>query len=83
MKNYYILSIKKTQASDFAVFYRPNSYGYTVDINQAGKFTEEEALAVERTSHGGCKAISEDEIGKKKQYRTIIYPLVSKEAISL
>jgi hypothetical protein len=45
----------------------PNHCGYTVDINQAGRYTEEEAKDVENSTHGNCKAISEKSLEEKRK----------------
>lgn len=38
-------------------WYRPNSSGYTSDVTEAGRYTEEYAREHERASHGDCKAV--------------------------
>jgi hypothetical protein len=41
MKEYYVLSIKRTEGY-VLTWYRPKAQGYTIYLESAGKFTEEE-----------------------------------------
>jgi hypothetical protein len=46
-KLYLILSKKWSEnRSEFLVWYRPDSHGYTENLEEAGRFTEEEARAI-------------------------------------
>lgn len=38
---YYVISLKWTVGSDYLVFWRANAAGYTVDIEQAGRYSQE------------------------------------------
>lgn len=38
-------------------WYRPDSCGYTSDVTQAGRYSEEYAREQERASHGDCIAV--------------------------
>lgn len=53
VKEWLILSLKWSRSrngGEFAAWYRPDSCGYTMNLDEAGRFTEEEAR--ERTSGG-------------------------------
>jgi len=41
---YFVLSLKWTVGSDYIVFWRPNNAGYTVDIQQAGRYSQEQII---------------------------------------
>lgn len=38
---YFVISLKWTVGSDYLVFWRPNNAGYTVDIQQAGRYSQD------------------------------------------
>lgn len=43
-------------------WWRPNSAGYTPDLQQAGRFTQETAKAICKNCHGTSIAIPETEV---------------------
>jgi hypothetical protein len=42
-----VLSLKWSQGSEYLVWYRPEAKGYTIDLKQAGKYTEADARSHE------------------------------------
>lgn len=50
---------------DIALFWRPESKGYTADIDQAGLYSRDEALGIEKSTHGENVAfLADDLLGK-------------------
>lgn len=46
--NYYIVDLDRTRVSESVVFWRENAHGYTVDVNDAGKYTREQSIEIVR-----------------------------------
>jgi hypothetical protein len=61
MKTYRIYSPKHTKG--IAVWWRPDSCGYTQNILEAGLYSKEEAEETSRSSHGDAVAISPELFG--------------------
>ena len=51
---YYVLSLRWTVGEDYITFWRPNNSGYTTDINQAGRYSQE-AIINNPTYYDDCK----------------------------
>ena len=58
-RDWLILSVKWSKGgSEDLVWYRPNSKGYTTDLNQAGRYTREEARRIhDLETHGNTAAV--------------------------
>ena len=56
---YLILSMKHTPSDGTAQWENPGRWGYTTDVNKAGRFEEKEAKEIVNDSHGGSIAVPE------------------------
>lgn len=43
---YYLLDLERTIKSDIAHYWKPNRHGYTINLDDAGLYTKEEALTI-------------------------------------
>ena len=57
--------------SGIAMFWRPNSAGYTPDINEAGRYSEDFAKRMQTLSHGEDAAVPESLIGQLHVRRVV------------
>lgn len=66
----YIVSF--SHSDGYAMFYKPDSSGYTYDINEAGVYSLKEGLEIEKSTHGEVVWVSVLDIQKyiKKIVRT-------------
>lgn len=59
----YIVSFRNSDG--YAMFYKPNSNGYTYDLSEAGRYSLEEGLRIQKSTHGEDVWVSEMDILKK------------------
>lgn len=55
---------------DLALFWRPEGKGYTPDFDQAGRYSREAALEIEKSTHGTNEAFREDDLAPRT-YKTL------------
>ena len=58
---------------DALIWWRPNSGGYTINLNEAGKYPKSEAIDICKSSHGetlafNCKEIDESDCNMRIAY---------------
>jgi hypothetical protein len=59
-KQYYLLSWKWTRG-DFCLWWKADSQGYTLTLDQAGKYSEDAAFSIMRSSHNDALAVAVEE----------------------
>lgn len=59
----YIVSF--SHSDGYAMFYKPDSSGYTYDLNEAGLYSLEEGLEIQKSTHGEVVWVSVFDILKK------------------
>ncbi len=59
----FIVSFRNSDG--YAMFYREDSQGYTYNIDKAGKYTVQEGLQIQKSTHGKDVWIPENEIYEK------------------
>ena len=59
----YIVSFRHSDG--YAMFYKPNSNGYTYDLNEAGLYSLKEGLRIQKSTHGEDVWVSVIDIHKK------------------
>lgn len=57
--------------NEHVLWWKPSRAGYTRDVNEAGRYTEEEARSIERI-RGLDTAVPEDDIGVKIKVRKLV-----------
>ena len=60
--DYYIICMKEQSREGTALFWKPESKGYTSDVNQAGLFTKEFAERIETNTHKENVAIPKEKL---------------------
>jgi hypothetical protein len=73
-ESYLILSKKWSRSAprEHAVWYRPEAHGYTTNIEEAGRFTKEEARAHTRSSEGVTAMVKESQAYAMAERLTIV-----------
>ena len=57
-QEYFVLSLKYSQNSDFLVWWRPQDAGYTAAIDNAGRYTEEQINAPGSMRNDGINTLA-------------------------
>ena len=70
LKVFVVVCIDRTRESDLLVFWRPNRAGYTVDLEQAGSYSSNEAKEI--CSSGLHVPFLRSELERSKAKRTVI-----------
>lgn len=65
--------------SDSALWWRPNRGGYTCNLNEAGKYSREEAKGIERLRRGVDKAWPVEEIDAIAGRHVSVHSLLSRD----
>lgn len=60
----YILDVKENVVGNCLLFYRKEGKGYTLDLNEAHEFTEQEAQNYVKQSHGKYRMWRKDVLEK-------------------
>ena len=68
---YLIFSQKRTGPDGIIAWWRNGGAGYTTDMNEAGRFSQDKAKEIISQSHGASFAIKQDDVRKLKT-RTIV-----------
>jgi hypothetical protein len=73
VQHWLILSVKWSKGSEDLVWFKPDACGYTTDINQAGRYTREEALQQhDLETHGNNAAVPlEAALEVSRVFRTV------------
>ena len=69
----YIVSF--SHSDGYAMFYKPDSSGYTHDLNKAGRYSLEEGLKIQKSTHGEVVWVSVFDICKKVKKMVATYCL--------
>lgn len=67
---YVLVCIDRTRTSDILVFWRANGKGYTTDFEQAGLYTQEEAI--KRTDCGQHLMFLAKDLSESPALRTVV-----------
>ena len=72
-RDWLVLSVKWSKGSEDLVWFKPNASGYTTDLNQAGRYTKEEARRRhDLETHGNNAAVPlVTALAASRTYRTV------------
>jgi hypothetical protein len=70
LKSFVVVCIDRTRDSDLLVFWKPHRAGYTVDLEQAGSYSSNEAKEI--CSSGHHVPFLRSELERSKAKRTVI-----------
>lgn len=57
-REFYVISLKHSGRREMFLFWRANDAGYTSDLDQAGRYTEEQIAADQRAYNNGTDTIA-------------------------